>query len=630
MPIHGPRLRVVSKKIHFLDCNCDCDRRRFELQRALHTVHVPGLFCGSRSFSATIDKASVGIKYSEYRGTGHPKRIHNGEFGNVGDIFIDITPLNHKLYAKMSLDQWEVWPGPLIVSNALRHPLFPRQTLMCWVEGENRILGWHSGRYPRLKDYNTPIHDVISGCLAMPSPKTSANKRKWLAHFDFNDGPQAKKLRGPSESVNGAGSSTTMQSSNDGVLPTTMPKPPDSTNGKIIPYVPQVSIHQGSSLNGTPSLPPSRVLAIIMSHLKSSVSTGPVVPPPLLPGLYGTGSMQLTQVPAPVDAPIHADLSSSNGVGASLDVANQSIDPLPPTRNGMGIVNMHTWSSPELSVSSEPCSTASIPSTIASQQSNEPFSRSDASSDPILETIPPVDHPVVAHQNNPSDFVLSTPNLSEPRVARDSSNECIGEKLSVSQSDNASPPILRSQSSPELGLVSQGSNSSLVHDNPYLPMAISTPSSGGTDDPGQASGTAVALPSELANSEAIEQPPSGEVEGSMGQPELVPKIDAVNRAGTQEVKLQVDEPPVVGTSDSLVEINVDDDEEENSSVLDLSGDTPTSSPLEEKVEELPSRPSISPTSVGNDADIGENLREEVRSLQPSAIDDPSHVLYEQI
>lgn len=151
MPTYAPRLRVVSKKIHFLDCSCECDRRRFELQRALDAVHVPGLVCESRSFNATVDRAAVIVKYTEYRAIGHPKGICNGEFGHVGDIFIDLTPLSHKLYAKMSLEKWELWPGPLIVSNALRHPLFPRQTLSCWLEGETQTLGWHVGKYSKLK-----------------------------------------------------------------------------------------------------------------------------------------------------------------------------------------------------------------------------------------------------------------------------------------------------------------------------------------------------------------------------------------------------------------------------------------------------------------------------------------------
>jgi hypothetical protein len=153
MPIYAPRLRVVSKKIHFLDCSCECDRRRFELQRILDTVHVPGLLCESRSFNAKVDKAAAIVKYSEYRAIGHPKSIRNGEFGHVGDIFIDLTPLNHKLYAKMSLHQWELWPGPLIVSNSLHHPLFTRQTLSCWLEGETQTLGWRYGaKYSRVKD----------------------------------------------------------------------------------------------------------------------------------------------------------------------------------------------------------------------------------------------------------------------------------------------------------------------------------------------------------------------------------------------------------------------------------------------------------------------------------------------
>ena len=236
MATYSPRLRVVSKKIHFLDCNCECDRRRFELQRVLDTVRVPGLAFESRSFNATVDRAAVTIKYTEFRAIGHPKSIRNGELGHVGDIFIDLTPLNHKVYAKVSLDQWEMWPGPLIVSNAIRHPLFPRQTLSCWLEGETQTLGWHTGKYSSstLKDCefcfplkghlfnnvtdNTPLHNVIATCLASHSPKISRSngKRKWLSHFDFNDGPQAKKTKGKPAVLSGRGSSMSPTSNRSG------------------------------------------------------------------------------------------------------------------------------------------------------------------------------------------------------------------------------------------------------------------------------------------------------------------------------------------------------------------------------------------------------------------------------
>lgn len=128
---------------------------------------------------------------------------------------------------------------------------------------------------------NTPVHDVIATCLPTHSPKTSRTnlKRKWLSHFDFNDGPQAKKARAQPDSVSGRGSS--VSSISDGVwrgLPTTMHQNPDSTREEMtIPYVTQPSSHQDSSLDSAPSPPaPSRASAIIVSHLKTSVSTAPV------------------------------------------------------------------------------------------------------------------------------------------------------------------------------------------------------------------------------------------------------------------------------------------------------------------------------------------------------------------
>lgn len=127
---------------------------------------------------------------------------------------------------------------------------------------------------------NTPIHDMIAACLAAHSPKTSRNilKRKWLSHFDFNDGPQVKKAkRQPDVGVR----DSSIPSGSNGVwcdLPAAVPPNLDSTRGEMtVPYVPQPSSHQDSSLDGTPSLPgPSRTSAIIMSHLNTKVSTAPV------------------------------------------------------------------------------------------------------------------------------------------------------------------------------------------------------------------------------------------------------------------------------------------------------------------------------------------------------------------
>ena len=127
---------------------------------------------------------------------------------------------------------------------------------------------------------NTPIHDVIVACLAAHSPKTSRNilKRKWLSHFDFDDGPQTKKARRQPEF---GVIDSSIPSGSNGVwrgLPTTVPQNPNSTRGEMtVPYVPQPSSHQDSSLDGTPSPPgPSRASAIIMSYLNTKSSTAPV------------------------------------------------------------------------------------------------------------------------------------------------------------------------------------------------------------------------------------------------------------------------------------------------------------------------------------------------------------------
>ena len=141
---------------------------------------------------------------------------------------------------------------------------------------------------------------------------------------------------------------------------------------------------------------------------------------------------------ADVDAPVRADITSSNG--PSMDVSNPPA--LMPPLNGIKAVDIHASTPPEVPVSSsEPCS-------IICQQPIAPFSQSNTTNpDPIPDTMPSVgNHPIVL--KNLSDPIVSVPNPNEV-VAR----ECIRGKSFVpaSQSENASPPISRSQGSPELG-----------------------------------------------------------------------------------------------------------------------------------------------------------------------------------
>ena len=142
---------------------------------------------------------------------------------------------------------------------------------------------------------------------------------------------------------------------------------------------------------------------------------------------------------ADVDAPVRAYVTEING--PSVDVSNPPA--LMPTLNGIKAVDVHTSTPPEAPVfSSEPC-------TITCEQPIVLFGQPNTTnSDPIPDTMSSVgNHPIVI--KNLIDPVVSVPNPNEV-VAR----ECIHGKSFVpaSQSDNASPPISRSQGSPELGL----------------------------------------------------------------------------------------------------------------------------------------------------------------------------------
>ena len=78
--------------------------------------------------------------FSEFRGLGSPAL----NLGQPGDIYIDITPGLHALYARYT-ESWLLWPGPNNVSNLLRHPLHSDRCLWC-----NTKIGWFHPRYVRV------------------------------------------------------------------------------------------------------------------------------------------------------------------------------------------------------------------------------------------------------------------------------------------------------------------------------------------------------------------------------------------------------------------------------------------------------------------------------------------------
>ena len=89
--------------------------------------------------------------FSEYRGLGSP----GSNLGQPGDIYIDITPELHALYARYP-ERWMLWPGPNDVTNLLRHPLHTDRCLWChttigWIHTRNARVNtgewWHFWRW---------------------------------------------------------------------------------------------------------------------------------------------------------------------------------------------------------------------------------------------------------------------------------------------------------------------------------------------------------------------------------------------------------------------------------------------------------------------------------------------------
>jgi hypothetical protein len=78
--------------------------------------------------------------FSEFRGLGSPGL----NIGQPGDIYIDITPGLHALYARYS-ESWLLWPGSNDVSRLLRHPLYSDRCLWC-----HTTIGWFHPRHVRV------------------------------------------------------------------------------------------------------------------------------------------------------------------------------------------------------------------------------------------------------------------------------------------------------------------------------------------------------------------------------------------------------------------------------------------------------------------------------------------------
>lgn len=93
----------------------------------------------SRAILRTMTVESKTYPFSEFRGLGSP----GSNLGQPGDIYIDITPGLHALYARYP-KSWLLWPGPNDASNLLRHPLRNDRCLWC-----HTTVGWIHPRHAR-------------------------------------------------------------------------------------------------------------------------------------------------------------------------------------------------------------------------------------------------------------------------------------------------------------------------------------------------------------------------------------------------------------------------------------------------------------------------------------------------
>lgn len=89
----------------------------------------------SRTKLRTFKVGKDTIPFSEFRGLGSPGL----NIGLSGDIYIDVTPGLHALYARYP-QRWLLWPGPTRKdeSTLLLHPVHSNRCLWC----NNDSIGW--------------------------------------------------------------------------------------------------------------------------------------------------------------------------------------------------------------------------------------------------------------------------------------------------------------------------------------------------------------------------------------------------------------------------------------------------------------------------------------------------------
>lgn len=83
----------------------------------------------------TFQKNGDAHGYSEFRGTGPPEL----DYGQPGDIYLDLTPDSMTLYARHPND-WKAWSGPDNRTDLVLHPEHRDRCL--WCNGES--YGWYT------------------------------------------------------------------------------------------------------------------------------------------------------------------------------------------------------------------------------------------------------------------------------------------------------------------------------------------------------------------------------------------------------------------------------------------------------------------------------------------------------
>ena len=102
----------------------------------------------SKAILRTVVIEKETYPFSEFRGLGSPGL----DIGQPGDIYIDITPGLHALYARYP-ESWLLWPGSNDASNLVLHPLHSSRCLWChttvgWFHPKHVKVNsgeWHSG-----------------------------------------------------------------------------------------------------------------------------------------------------------------------------------------------------------------------------------------------------------------------------------------------------------------------------------------------------------------------------------------------------------------------------------------------------------------------------------------------------